>query len=217
MRSRDELRALSEHVLYEVEMLFQVANRLRAHTDDTERLPWELENACIESFALHCRVLIDFVWKDPDPQGRFPDDAFAADFLHPGVWAEIRERIQQSKLDGVAQRTGAEVAHLSYKRTQLPPEARRWQFDVIAAVVGRAFTLFLENVSPELVADGFAQRMRKAWPTYLNGRVAISYPPVQNPRSVATTTSQAMATIVMIEDLLTRPEDGKPSTNPEDR
>ena len=71
-RTREELRALSGHVLYEAQMLFRLADRLRAYLDDHERLPWEVEMACIESFAVHTRVLSEFFWSDRRPAGAIP-------------------------------------------------------------------------------------------------------------------------------------------------
>jgi hypothetical protein len=143
-RHRDDLRSLSEHVLYEVQMLFVLANRLRAHVDGREKLPWAIEMACVESFGMHTRVLIEFLWDDPSPdrRKRFPDDGFAEDFLPPGKWAEVRPPMS-SKLEGLWSRAGREIAHLSYKRATAPEAARHWEFDVIAGAIGRAFRVFL--------------------------------------------------------------------------
>ncbi len=142
--------------------------------------------ACIESFAIHARGLEGFVWGDRKGD-RYPNDAYASDYFPPGEWEALRRRVQRSGLDGVAARTGHEVAHLSYKRTQKVEADREWPFDVIAGVIGRAFRLFLENVPSDHVVGDFEDRLRSTWPAYLNYRVAISFPPDQNPKSVATT------------------------------
>lgn len=184
-RNPDDLRAFSEHLLYEAELLFRLADRLRATSDGQGELPWEIEMACIESFAVHARALVEFLWGDPKGD-RFPDDAFASDYFPPSQWADLRERVQRSAIDGLGRRTGNEIAHLSYRRSALPTEARAWDFDVIAGVVGRAFRLFLENVPPDLVAEDFESRLRSTWPEYLNFPVAISFPPDRPARSVAT-------------------------------
>lgn len=200
-RTAEELRNFSEHLLYELQMLFRLADRLRAHTDEVEELPWEVEMACIESFAIHMRALEQFVWGDPKGD-RFPDDAYASDYFPAGEWAELRGRVQRSAIDGLTARTGHEVAHLSYKRSTISSEERTWPFDVIAGVIGRAFRLFLENVSQDVVADDFEKRLRDTWPEYLNYRVAISFPPDQPPRSVATSMMRGSVTPARFEDLL---------------
>ncbi len=196
-----ELREFSEHLLYELQMLFRLADRLRARADGAERLPWEVEMACIESFAVHTRALEQFLWRDRKGE-RHPDDAFASDYFPPGQWAGLRERVQRSAIDGVSARAGHEIAHLSYKRTAIADDERGWPFDVIAGVIGRALRLFLENVSPEVIAEDFESRLRGTWPEYLNFPVAISFPPDKNPRSVATAMQRGSVDPARFEDLL---------------
>jgi hypothetical protein len=183
-------------------MLFRLADRLRAHVDGQKAFQsWEVEMGCIESFALHMRVLSEFIWGDPNPK-RFPEDARAADFFPAGQWEELRGRVQRSQLKGLADRAGHEIAHLSYKRTQTPAASRDWKFDLMAAVIGRAFRLFLENVSPNHVIDDFEERVRSTWPEYLNFPVAVGFPPDQNPRSVATTRLPGPVDPASFEELL---------------
>ncbi len=81
------------------------------------------------------------------------------------------------------------------------------RFDVIVGVFGRAFRLFLENVSADLVVPDFEYRLRSTWPGYLNYPVAIGFPPDQNPRSAATTTLQDLSDVqpASFEELLTWP------------
>lgn len=183
-------------------MLFRLADRLRAHVDGKEPLPWDLEMACIEAFALHARVLIEFLWHDPQPNARFPDDAFAADYFQAGEWAKLRALVQDSQLAGVKVRTGREVAHLSYARTE--SEASDWPFDSLAGVFGRAFRLFLENVPKGVVSSDFEVRIRSVWPEYLNYPAAVSFPPDSNARSVATTGLTRLTDVIpaTTEDLL---------------
>jgi hypothetical protein len=200
-RTNEELRQFSEHLLYELQMLFRLADRLRAHTDGEVQLPWEVEMACIESFAIHMRTLEQFVWRDREGD-RFPDDAYASDYFPPGEWAELRDRVQRTAIDGLTARTGHEVAHLSYKRSAISSQERAWPFDVIAGVIGRAFRLFLEHVSADVVADDFEGRLRDTWPDYLNQPVAVSFPPDHNPRSVATSMLTGSVTPARFEDLL---------------
>jgi hypothetical protein len=203
-RASQELRDLSGHLLYELQMLFRLADRLRASTDGREALPWEVEMACIESFAIHARVLEDFLWGDPKP--RFPDDAFASEFFEEGVWEELRQRVQRGAIDDLRTRAGHEIAHLSYKRTASAPD-RTWPFDVIASVFGRAFRLFLERVPPENVVADFEARLRATWPEHLNFPVAVSFPPDGSPRSVATQMMSGETRSARFEDLLPPPDD----------
>jgi hypothetical protein len=200
-RPSAELQKVSEHVLYEVQMLFATATRLREHVKGVQRLPWELEMATIESFAMHTRVLIEFLWREPQPgqKRRHKEDAFAADFMPPDEWQRVR-RPPETTLDGLWNRAGSEIAHLSYKRTSVLPEERTWEFDSIAGSIGRAFRLFLGNVDPANLAEGFEQRMRDSWPPYLNFPIAVGFPPSSGALGVATGTLQDVAALKPVQD-----------------
>ncbi len=176
-RTREELHGISDAILYELQMLFGTAQVLRDEVQGPAQgtLPWPQKMACIEAFAMHARSLEAFLWGKPSKP--HPEDAFAIDFFDVGVWETIRERVQRSAVDDLRDRAGHEVAHLSYKRVNKTEEERRWKFDVMAGVLGNAFRLFLENVDPELLCDGFESLLRATWPEYLNFPIAMSFPP----------------------------------------
>lgn len=158
-------------------MLFRTADALRddIQGDEPHSMPWATRMACIEAFVIHARVLHAFLWDKP--RKGFPDDALAIDFFDDGAWEAIRNNVQGGALDGLRERAGVEIAHLSYRRTNRVETEREWKFDVIAAVIGNAMRLFLANVSRDLLCDGFEQRLRATWPGYLNHRIAMSFPP----------------------------------------
>jgi len=136
--------------------------------------------ACIDSFAIHARVLEAFLWDKRHKS--HPDDALAIDFFEVGEWEAIRERVQRSALYDLRDRAGHEVAHLSYKRVNKPEEARRWKFDVIAGVIGKAFRPFLEYVAPELLCDSFEDRLRATWPGISTCRLRSAFRRTATPR-----------------------------------
>lgn len=115
-----------------------------------------------------------------------------------GEWEAIRERVQRSALDGLRDRAGHEIAHLSYKRVNKPEDARRWKFDVIAGVIGNAFRLFLEHVAPDLLCPGFEDRLRATWPAYLNLRIAMGFPPACETAPAITAASHSLQDISQI-------------------
>lgn len=187
-RSSAELRALSGHLLYEAQMLYAAADVLRRAGQQGVELPWVLRMATIESFAMHTRVLIEFLWTDPNEnrRKRHPDDAFAEDFMPPGEWKKVRDVVpMEATLEGIQRRAGTEIAHLTYKRTA-DPEERQWEFDRIAGAIGRALRLFLQNVDPANLAEGFENSLRGTWPEYLNYPAAVSFPPSSGAKAVAT-------------------------------
>jgi len=191
-RGQSELQGLSDAVLYELQMLFGTAQVLRDEVQGQTQgtLSWPQKMACIEAFAIHARLLEAFLWDKPNKH--HPDDALAIDFFRDGEWEAIRERVQRSELDELRKRAGHEIAHLSYKRISKAEEARRWKFDVIAGVIGNAFRLFLENIDPDLLCDGFEDRLRASWPEYLNFPTAVSFPPNCDTSPAITVVSQSL-------------------------
>jgi hypothetical protein len=182
-RSDPELRALSDHVLYEVQMLFALTERLGSHIAmaDSE-LPWDVEMAFLESFTLHARNLIEFLWPDGP---RRKEDGIAADFFEPGEWARIRPP-RETTLDQVPERVGREIVHMTYHRVDLAEGARAWKFGQIAASIGRCLRVFLAEVPDERVAPAFGSKAKSALPAFLRWPVAVSFPPDDWPPPIAT-------------------------------
>jgi hypothetical protein len=174
-RTRDERCAISEHLLFELQMMFLMADRLRRHLSGECVLYDDVKTACIESLVIHVRSLKNFIWGDP--RKGYADDVLASDFFSDGEWEETRKRIQASSLESVAPRTGREVAHLSYKRLDVSEDEREWQFDVIACVIGVGLRLFLAGVPRDSLCDNFEQRLRAVWPEHLNYAILMSFPP----------------------------------------
>ena len=111
-RTRGERRAISEHLLCELQMMFLMSDRLRRHLSGECVLPADIRRACVESLVIHVRALEEFIWGNPRED--HPHSALASDFFPAGEWEETRKRIQKSALRKVAPRAGREVAHLSY-------------------------------------------------------------------------------------------------------
>ncbi len=72
MKSKEKLKQISHHLWYEFSMFLALPQEL-AKNQEVE----VLSNALIESFAIHVRNLIDFLYKDNSSS----DDVFAGDFF----------------------------------------------------------------------------------------------------------------------------------------
>jgi hypothetical protein len=93
-RTPDELRRISEDLHYEVQMLLGSAQGL----DPETTAEGTLHNALVESFAIHLRNMLDFLW--PDKPKRKSDWVIAADFFpSPSDWEKLRPEISQLLLD----------------------------------------------------------------------------------------------------------------------
>jgi hypothetical protein len=139
----DRLRRFAdEHLLYEPGMLHSLTVKLmnRHHQDDPV-----VENALLESFGIHSRNLIDFLWHGRPMKDT---DAIASDYLADWRAPEMSERLSRVK-----NRVGKEMVHLSYNR--LDVEEKGWQILGIGPEITTAFGAFAAAVSPDLVPDGW--------------------------------------------------------------
>ncbi len=137
-RKNEELSEASDHLYYEINMLRALAN---AMASGMVTQGW-LNNALLESFVIHCRGLLDFIYNDKPRK----DDIVAQDYFNEGDWQNIRPPITPV-LEKAKKRAGKEIAHLTYARLKVTPESKPWEFVEIANEVNSVLTVFLENVS----------------------------------------------------------------------
>jgi len=104
-----------------------------------------LANAALEAFAIHVRVVLDFLYNDT-PRN---DDVIAQHFL-PSTkqWSALRPSMS-SELVLARARTGKEIAHLTYARLDVTPQTKPWPFAAIANDVSSAFSVFRSNAVKE--------------------------------------------------------------------
>jgi hypothetical protein len=139
-RTPDELRQISEDLHYEVQMLLGSAQGLDSETT----AEGTLHNALVESFAIHLRNMLDFLW--PDKLKRKSDWVIAADFFpSPSDWEKLRPEISQQLLDSRV-RAAKEIAHLTYTRPTVDPEQKDWDVRQIANEVTRVVEKFIRHV-----------------------------------------------------------------------
>jgi hypothetical protein len=138
VRAPEELQEASTHLRYEVTMLTTLANGIASGVAGQGAIA----NALLESFVTHVRNSIDFLYAD-NPK---PDDVIAEDFFGaPEQWKQHRPALSQALLQA-KRRAGKEVAHLTYARLAVAPEAKPWPFMQIAREVADLIKLFVEHV-----------------------------------------------------------------------
>jgi len=98
----------------------------------------------VESFTIHSRALLDFLYSRK-PHG---DDVVAEDFFEdPEQWLE--KRPDKTELLGqVHRRVAKEIAHLTYIRQEITPEEKGWCFLEITNQLKRVIDDFL-NLIPK--------------------------------------------------------------------
>jgi len=141
-KSNAVLCRASEHLGYEYHMFTQLAIYL-AQGSLADPV---LHNAALESFIIHTRNILDFLYPTSKVVGNDKYDDIIADdyFDDPSQWYQIRLE-KSASLTQAHQRAHKEVAHLTYSRIGLTEAAKKWHFLAIAQEVSAMFDRFLES------------------------------------------------------------------------
>jgi hypothetical protein len=152
-RSKKELERASEQLYYEFWMLTSVAQGLASGI----AVKGWLQNALLESFIIHVRALLDFLYID-EPKS---DDIVALDyFSDKELWVTLRPKLSRT-LRIAKKRAGKEVAHLTYARLKTSPKKKTWAFLDIAKEIQSVINVFLENAPSSLLAVQWQSRQHK--------------------------------------------------------
>ena len=141
MISSGNIKGISEHISYEIEMFEMCADKLRRGG-----LNQFEQNAFLEGFVLHARCLVDFLF----PPNNIKEDDVIADhfFDDPKVFRDSLPKLQKL-VELIKLRTGKEVAHLTYKRLDVTPEMKIWQVSEIRNEINEALVVFFKFLSEE--------------------------------------------------------------------
>ncbi len=148
MPTRDEKRAIVEHLRYEVQMLRSATYALTS----TIPLGFVLQNALLEAVALHTRNLVDFFYLTPNP--RHPDDVLARDLVRDLAMWEAARPVKSGLLQEAEVKADKQVAHLTYARLGLTEEQRKWHYVALLGEVEALLSLFLTHADTDLVPQG---------------------------------------------------------------
>jgi len=135
-RTDAELFGASTHVHYEWDMFRSVVAELGVLPPNALLQT----NALLESFVIHLRNMIDFLWP---AEGAHDDDVIAAHFFdEPLYWNGIRPDISDT-LSAARSRANKEIAHLTYSRLSVAPDAKPWRPGEMYAELKPAMEKFL--------------------------------------------------------------------------
>lgn len=147
--TEEQIRAFAEeHLNYEYQMLMATAIELSnpGHAQ-------HIKNSLLESFTIHLRALIDFLW---EAQKLREDDAVASDFFSsPDKWFQVQPKYPTA-LEPARSRTGKEVAHLTYTRLDVTADAKRWHVVDMANALTAALVVFAKHADPAYLGNALA-------------------------------------------------------------
>jgi len=108
----------AEHVRYEVQMLLNVTSAILQQL----QVPQGLQHAPVESYAIHLRNLITFLY----PSSSRDTDVCAKDFfIKEETWDKIRPRLSETLIKAKI-RADKEVGHLTTSRQNGTPKGKEW-------------------------------------------------------------------------------------------
>jgi hypothetical protein len=161
--SDDDLRFLSEHLCYEVEMTYSLATWMARGYGKADALA---ANAVLEAFTIHLRQLIDFFWPGKQRYLGPPPDALAADYFEAGEWDRIRPERPDVLSKAIRRKVGWGVVHLTYGRAWAKPEDKQWPFVELAQALAPAILAFLDHLEQGKLEPEHVERMKvqaEAW------------------------------------------------------
>lgn len=148
-RSVGELQKISTDLRYEVWMIESMAKMLSSGGLGTG----PLHNASLESFIIHVRAVMEFLYEKPIRD----DDVVGGDFFsNESDWDGLRPQ-RTDTLCRAKNRVGKELAHLTYGRLKVTPEDKPWPFMEIASDISSAMDVFLKHVPKEKLDDLWSQ------------------------------------------------------------
>lgn len=151
------LEYFSEHIRYEIQMLLNatvaISNQLR--------VPNGLEHMPVESFAIHLRNLITFLY----PYTHRDNDVCATDFFtRAGTWEQIRPSLS-SVLKEAKNRADKEVGHLTTLRQAGTPETKKWDVTNLSREVMPILKIFCDSADRVKLKTAF----NPIWEHYSRG------------------------------------------------
>ncbi len=150
-RTGEELVAVWEQLLYEIQMLFGTARAMR-HLDSgkqDERRMWAIRNALTESFSIHAHILRDFLYLG----GSEPGEVLAEDFFDNAyTWTERRPE-ESSVLRAIHARPGGQSSSITLARFNVAPESREWDVAGVANDLRAVLRAFLAVAPGHGISD----------------------------------------------------------------
>lgn len=165
-KNNDELKTASDHLHYEIQMLRGTMALLASGAIGTS----VLSNALIESFTIHARALMDFLYTKQSKES----DVLADDFFNDAstTWMAVRPD-EPSAFSAARGRVNKEIAHITYDRQLVIPELKGWDFITLGNAILEVVKVFLRNVPRHLLGSRWQQACMEC-----GNDISMAAPPV---------------------------------------
>jgi hypothetical protein len=168
--SDNELKAYAgEHLRYEVDMLVSSAVILGfLSTKAAEGLiPWTIHNGLLNTFAIHARNLIGFLYSRSRNCDR-PTDIVVEDYVSPSALASVLPPIP-SLLDQTLVKAAKQVAHLTKDRIDFEKAGKEWMFMQLTQEILRVLGLVAPQIPDARMGSALKDKL---------SRGAMGIPPI---------------------------------------
>ncbi len=137
----------NEHVYYEVWMLFSLSDLLlMPFAAPNPELATVLRNVVVESFGVHLRNLVDFLYPRSTVK---TSDVIAADYYPNGSLPHDFPKISSS-LERARRRADKELSHLTTSRISGAPPEKAWEHKELAAEIRKLLLTFVSSAPIKL-------------------------------------------------------------------
>ena len=146
-RSKEQLQEASEEVYYEISMFTRLMNLLASDKYKDKKV---IFNALVESYLIHTRLLIDFLYND---KSFYDDDIFAIHFYStPTEWKEgIGNKSEY--LNNLKKQIDKRVAHL----TNIRNVNKKWDYKRIRDEIIPVFDKFIKSISQNYLSPKWGE------------------------------------------------------------
>ncbi len=179
------------HIQYEVDMLTYSAGTLGflAPHGDQGFLPWVIKNGLLNSFSLHARNLINFLYSGTVGNPR-STDVIIEDYVDAGIVSDSLIPITKLCKKAIT-KANKQVAHLTLERIQYEQANKEWEFKEISKDIYKAFTTIVPHIPNSRISDSFRQKLMQS--DVQIPIVDISSKEMQNRTQIALTFSLRMS------------------------
>ena len=151
LSDQEALDYSEEHLGYEIEML-----RTNDGTLTNGGLTRTQGNAVLESWVLHLRNLIEFLYQDAPRNS----DVTAADFFYnPGAWQGLRTRMSAT-IKAARVRANKEIGQLTTQRIAGVPTHKKWDTNQLTAEIVDELRRFEQAASPARLSPRIGQLLQ---------------------------------------------------------
>jgi hypothetical protein len=161
-RSDEDLREASKALAYEVEVFITTADLLQdlSLVARVKGRKWQwLQNPLLESFLIHTRILMDFLYPDDSPD---EDDIIANDFFDDWqAWNPMPSDESKEVMKARKWRINKQLAHLTYTRLGVSQKDKEWVVEYVTEEIFRTLEVFVRKAPDERLHAQFSEVLGK--------------------------------------------------------